>query len=508
MRQLLAASLLGPAVALAAPGDFDRSFGQDGVATLGPGPVADQADSAVFVDSDGQGRLLVIGSVLQPTNGVDVSVRLFARFLPEGIPDATLSGTGYIHTAPDPSTNRVGLRAYAVANGRTLLVEQHRFICQPSRQPCGLPVDVPHFFAQRIEPGGEIDSSYGVMATVSMDVVQEDVAVSPDGSLTVAGYQYPPAIPGAFPDPRFDVRGVDPAGQLFLPWFGARPSFDCGGDARPAARSAKMARQPDGRFLFVQQVSDAAGNNRLCVSRLNPDATLDTSFGSAGRLRVDDPRFAGGPATILALLARSAGGAILFLKPFGLGGSPLYMAWLTADGALDASRGVQGIVGPFAGPIDDFQTIALQPDDGILLAGFPLPRLAQAKVIPPIPDFGQPRIVRLDSFGMLDPGFGPTGEGYAPLVSSGRGIWPRHLHVGSDGAIFVAGSIGVGNLALAAAQSRFAVAKLEGGARHESRGGIWGSGCGSTRNAPVDPTLPALTLLAAALLLARSRKSR
>jgi hypothetical protein len=199
---------------------------------------------------------------------------------------------------------------------------------------------------------------------------------------------------------------------------------------------------------------------------------------------------------------------MLFLKVPYLSDARTYLAWLTADGALDVSRGTGGIAGPVTSPVLDVQAVALQPDGKILLAGYP--RLVVAtKIPPPTPvDLTQPRIARLDANGVPDPTFGPTGEGYATLVSLGRRLHPRHIHVGGANVVYVAGSVVDGGQANAPSPARFAVAKLEGDPRGGPAGGLWGSGCFSTRNAAVDPTLPALVLLAAALLFARPRRPR
>ena len=508
MKTILAMALLGAGTAFASPGDFDPSFGQSGMAMLPAGAWANRVSEAAHVTTDGQGRVLATGSVPRPTDGPEGSVRVFARFLPDGTPDAGLAGTGYVDTLPDPYRSRSGLRAFPVADGKTLLVEQDQLLCWPPRPACALAYTMPFFFAQRIDTGGAIDPAYGVMATVSMDIVQQDVVASPEGSLTVVGHQYPPGTTSPYGDPIFDVRGVDPAGQLDTAWFGARPAFDCAGSPYPVPGNAKMTRQADGKFLIVQQVPRDPGPH-VCVTRVNPDATLDTTYGTGGRLHLVDARLAGiGPPIIVALLARSGGGAMLFLKVPYLSDSRMYLAWLTADGALDASRGAGGIAGPVTSPVLDVQAVALQPDGKILLAGYPQ-LVAASKIPPPTPvDLTQPRIARLDANGVPDPTFGPTGEGYAPLVSLGRHLRPRHIHVGGANVVYVAGSVIDGGLANPLSPARFAVAKLEGDPRGNPAGSLWGSGCFSTRNAAVDPTLPALVLLAAALLFARPRRPR
>ncbi|MGE0355424.1 MAG: hypothetical protein AB7P08_00780 [Burkholderiales bacterium] len=499
MRTFLAATLLGAGAALAAPGALELSFGQGGFATLPPGAIADRADRARFVTTDAEGRVLAIGEASRPTDGPEGAVRVFARFLPGGLPDASLAGTGYLHTLPDPLLDAVGLRAFPVAGGKTLLVAQHRTLCWPPRPACALAIATPYFFAQRVDAAGQVDPAYGVMATVSMDTVQQDVAASPDGSLTVVGYQHPPVPPG---DPIFDVRGVDPAGQLFTPWFPARAAWDCGTAADGSANSAKMARQADGRFLLAQQVRGPTGANRLCVSRLNPDATLDAGYGDGGRLRIDDARFAVVPVTIHALAVRLGGGAVMVLETsFPAAPREVFLAWLTEGGALDASRGTQGIAGPLSLPIHGVAAAALQADDKILLAGYP-PLFA--KTPPILVDLASPRIVRLDAAGDPDPGFGPAGEGFAPLFAPGRRLQPLHIHAGEANVIHVAGSL----VESGSGGTRFAVARLEGDPPPRERRGLWGTGCGFgfTRPIPPDPTLPALALAAAALLLARGRR--
>lgn len=505
MRRFTAVFLLAPALAFAAPGSFDRFFGQDGWALLPPGPVTDRATGADFVTIDALGRLLAIGNVPRPTDGPDGAVPVLARFLADGTPDTTFAGTGYFHPSPRPDLTGIGTKAFPVADGRTLLVEQRSTLCWPPRPACSLAVATHFLFAQRLEPGGGIDPAYGVMATVSTDIVQEDVVAAPDGSLTAVGYQHLPALPAEIPVRRFDVRAFEADGQISLPWIPARPAFDCAGD-NLSEGTARLARQPDGRLLVAQQFS-RDGRFFICLTRLHPDATLDTTFGAGGRMLIDDPRFlALGPATIRGLHARPGGGAILFAEPLSIKGARLlYVAWLTDSGSPDPSRGVQGVVGPLTQPVYAVEAVAVEPNGRILLAGFPLDPLAQSPF--PSADLDRPRIARLDAFGALDRSFGPTGEGFAPLATTSRRLWPRHIRPGAHGEVFIAGRATATGTSVT--YDRFAVAKLRGDPPPPSSGG-WGCSFGfvSGTGVPPDPSLPALVLAAAALPLARTRRRR
>jgi uncharacterized delta-60 repeat protein len=504
MKTMLALLLLGAGAAIAAPGDFDPAFGLGGIATIATGPAASRVGEAAFVIPDADGRLLAIGSVPNAVDGPTGTVRIFARFLPDGTPDAGLAGTGYLSTVPDPAISRNGLQAFPVADGKALLVEQDLLLCWPPRPACDAAFYRPFLFAQRIDAAGGVDPSYGVMATVSSDIVQGDATASPDGSLTVVGYRYPP--PGALPgNPQFEVRGFDRFGQIDVRWIEARDAFDCGGEPVDFASSAKLARQADGRILLAQQVYDAAGKYRICISRLFPDATLDASFGSAGRLLLDTPNPAG-YHEFLALIARPDGGAVLFLETAGFPqGVSNYMIWVTGGGAPDRTRGQGGVVPLSGGPLYEITAAAVQTDNKVLLAGYPLVTPSAGPGTPV--DRAAPLVVRLDpSTGAPDPSFGSAGDGRVSLATFGRRFHPRHIHVGAGNVLYLAGSAeAAGETPLSA--KRFAIARLAGDPPPRDRGGIWGGGCGTTRDGPPDPTLPTLTLLAAALLF-RRRKAR
>src|SRR5262249_12032131 len=116
-----------------------------------------------------------------------------------------------------------------------------------------------------------------------------------------------------------------------------------------------LALQPDGKILVGGSFTQINGAPRNRIARLNSDGTLDASFLSSG---AND--------TVQALTLQPDGKVLIGGNFTSVNGTARnHITRLNPDGAIDTSflsvvSGVNGIV----------QTIALQPDNKILIGGF------------------------------------------------------------------------------------------------------------------------------------------
>jgi uncharacterized delta-60 repeat protein len=180
----------------------------------------------------------------------------------------------------------------------------------------------------------------------------------------------------------------------------------------------------------------AAGDNaqgNWYVVRYNPNGSLDTTFGSGGRVTTT---FGTNYASIVYGVVPQADGRLVVLGRHGL---PL-LARYNADGSLDATFGNGGIAataGP-AGANPSFLGAALDPATGkLVLAGSAMFSSSTGNTY-------QPLIERLNANGSLDTSFG-NGAGFVTLGSPQSSYFGvRAAAVASDGRLIVAGA-GPGN---------------------------------------------------------------
>jgi|GEM_PF-3560851 len=128
------------------------------------------------------------------------------------------------------------------------------------------------------------------------------------------------------PDPTFGQGGL-----IILPNLFSASPFD---------RGNKVAIQPDGKILLVGRAGgDASGvwRSAFAVIRMNPDGTLDTSFGPNGDGYFIFP-WAAGPAEARAIAFDTDGDIVVGGNVANLAG----VVWLTPDGMFDVAKGQSG----------------------------------------------------------------------------------------------------------------------------------------------------------------------
>lgn len=266
--------------AVAAPGDLDPSFGEDGLVTHttfftqpGGNPIAIQPD----------GKIVVAGSVVNP----DSSRERFAvaRFDVDGSPDPTFGGDGVVTTV-----FRAGTRCYDSA--RSVLIQDDGGIVAVGRSSC-TPV-VPEagldtlFALVRYQEDGGRDPSFGDDGTVLTSFgdpvgcdAQATAAVFGPGGTIVAGGTTSCEADGL--DARFALARYTASGVL-------DPSFDADGRTRTNFTTqydtlTDLVVQPDGRVVaggtaavWIVEIPDAL-ESRAALARYDLDGSLDGAFG-------------------------------------------------------------------------------------------------------------------------------------------------------------------------------------------------------------------------------------
>jgi len=420
----LALALL-PAVGQAAPGDLDGSFGGDGIVALDWGGVDSAADVSVQPD----GRIVVPGS---GGAGEDFIV---ARVGPDGSPDPSFSGNGFV---------AFPLNARDAADAVALQVDG-KIVAGGFAADAA---DVSKGAVVRVNPDGNLDGSFatGGLATLDAGGTTNTVTkllIQPDGKIVAAGYGgagrdgvVTRLNPDGLPDSSFDGDG--------------RATFDFGGIDYIDA----IARQSDGKLVVLGWTSGV----RMWLVRLNVDGSLDTSFDGDGRKPLV-------PATGdfgYDVLVQPDGKLVLI---GGGVGSGFLVSRLTPDGSFDESFADRvGIAAINFGASDsDFPGggAVLQANGKIVVAGYSQTGTSSQIVM-----------ARLQPGGALDTTFSSDGQQTLPGTTAyGVALQP-------DGRIVVAGDNGADAL----------IARLQGdglqGGGAPPGGGPGGGGGGGVTQVP------------------------
>ncbi len=381
---LLATGAMTPP-AYAAPGDMDPSFGDGGWATIDIGLCCAGPEMA----RTPRGEIILAGTTWGPRRDPP-SVRdwdfALARFTRDGKLDPSFGDGGVVLTdygdrAADRGETDDTLRAMDVLPNGTIVAAGEVRDRSGERD----------FALARYRRDGRLDPSFGDGGKVRLDLGNSPdrilaLALYPDGRILAGGAT---AEPGS-------IFPFVPVLARFNPDGSLDSSFGDGGIVRMrlASQTAEFTAvdiQRDGKILAVSQGS---------VLRFNSDGSLDTTFGDGGIVDVFSP------GDIFAIAVQSRGKIIL-----GGGRVPLGMDFrlvrLNPDGSVDTSFGDGGeVITDFDGQNELVTDLALQPNGTIVAVGH-----SWAGEGPPDGNWGHDfAVARYDRDGRLDPRFGEGGK--------------------------------------------------------------------------------------------------
>jgi len=212
-----------------------------------------------------------------------------------------------------------------------------------------------------------LDPTFGTGGKVTTDFAGAGdgaaaIAVQPDGKLVVAGVA---TING---NSAFALARYNSNGALDLSFgTGGKSTTDFGGRFE---RATSVALQGDGKIV-VAGGSVIALFNDFAVARFNSNGTLDTSFGTGGKVLTDFGVSAEADSVIVQL-----DGKIVVAGEANInGGYNFELVRYNSNGTLDASFGTSGKVTTDVGLLDRgfsyarAKSAAVQPDGKIVLAG-------------------------------------------------------------------------------------------------------------------------------------------
>ena len=350
--------------AQAAPGDLDLSFGTGGkvITDFGPG-----SNSATAIAIQADGKIVAVGG----SSSGDFAL---ARYNTDGSLDASFGTGGKVTT--DIGLFDVAFAVAIQADGKIVAAggtAPEGFCCQ--------------FALARYNADGSLDVSFGVGGKVttvfSGDSRAFAVAIQADGKIVAAGGTDDPFITD------FALARYNADGSLDTSFgVGGKVTTDFGG----FDRASGLAVQGDDKIVAV----GAGGpNNDFVLARYNTDGSLDTSFGTGGKVTTDFGGFDGANGLAIQgddkIVAAGRGG---FFTVFAL-------ARYNIDGSLDTTFDGDGMVTTqfFGENIESAAGVAIQSNGKIVAVGSVFSTFD--------PSFA---LARYNTDGSLDTNFGTGGK--------------------------------------------------------------------------------------------------
>lgn len=256
---------------------------------------------------------------------------------------------------------------------------------------------------QRRLPNGRLDPSFHRVVDGGAGFGSAGLALQPDGDVLYAvGESYTGAVKRLLSNGRPDTA------------FGKEGTADVPLDP------SYLAVDPEGRIIVAGgapvggDCHDCGPQPVVAVARLNPDGTLDRSFGTEGMLIVKSPHDVYGDAAGLAL---EPDGSIVLR-----GGGRLF--GVTAGGATNLSFGDAGVVSAGAG----FGTMTESMSGDLITADTSAKSCCRLR--------GQFVLHAFRADGSLDPAWGSGGT---QTIPAGDVVEPTALAPGADGSVTLLG---------------------------------------------------------------------
>jgi uncharacterized delta-60 repeat protein len=381
-----------PAVTLAPPGmaaagGLDPSFGIGGKVHT---DFAHRFDEGWGIAVQHDGRIVVAGETVHEVGGADDRDFSVVRYLPDGSLDKSFGNDGKVSTDFG--------KDFELAFDMTLQPDGKIVAAGES----GSSTDDSSFdFAlARYNADGSLDTTFGKGGKLTTDFAGDDdeandVAVQADGKIVLVG------LTGVSTDrSRYDfaLARYNADGSLDTTFgAGGKLTTDFAGGDDEASRIALL---PHGKILAAGLATRAGADSDFALARYNADGSLDTTFGTRGKLTTD---FAGkdDKADSLAIQKNgeivATGGAGIVQNTSGA----FALARYTKNGVLDPSFGTGGkVTTELTDGQDEAFAVALQRDGKIIAAGVANWVLAEA---------GDFALARYDTNGSLDASFGSGG---------------------------------------------------------------------------------------------------
>jgi uncharacterized delta-60 repeat protein len=391
---ILVAAIIGPffiagSTSIPTDGDLDPTFGVGGVVMTDFNTSTDLAN-AVALQADG--KLVVAGTTYTNNDFSDEDFAI-ARYNTDGSLDASFGNNGRV------TTDFPGLAAVISA---VVVQPDGKIVVAGGAYP--LFTFAGDFKVARYNPDGSLDTSFGVGGIVTTIFPGDGsfafaLALQPDGKIIAAGTDFFDFNPGDMSDTDFALARYNPDGSL-------DPTFGNGGTTTTDFLGHEddvysVLIQPDGKIVAVGSANSPIDYYDFAVARYLANGTLDTTFGTGGKTRLD---FGNNDLDIANDAALQSDGKIVAagttVFDFGVQ-EPFALARFNSNGTVDTSFGNGGLVLiDFSSFLQSANAVLVQPDGKIVTVGYPNTELDDSDFL----------LARCNADGSLDPSFGVGGK--------------------------------------------------------------------------------------------------
>lgn len=280
---------------------LDTGFGNGGKVITDLGSLDLEAAYAVAVQPDG--KIVAAGTTVQPivpniSSSRDLAV---VRYTANGQLDRTFGTRGVVVQRFDPPFG------YTVDEARAVAVQADgKLVIAGKSDDAG---GGRRWLLMRLGTTGALDTTFKGTGFVRgrSYAIFNDVALEPDGSVLVVGYEGRYAENGIVQRYRPDGSGQATSFKFTADAFGNQNVL------------SDVLVQADGKILVggLARSNDGTGLNEYAFARLRPDLSLDTSFGSSGKVFTGlGVAFAAGqgPETPQGALLQQADGKIVVVS--------------------------------------------------------------------------------------------------------------------------------------------------------------------------------------------------
>src|SRR5438067_2688779 len=373
---------------LAVDGDLDPTFGTDGKVLTDFDHSTDIAN-AMAVQTDG--KLVVVGTTYRDNDfsGEDFAV---AQYNPDGTLDKTFGAGGKVQT---------DFPGLAAVPSSVVIQSDGKIVVAGGAFP--LFTFLGDFKVVRYNPNGSLDTSFGdggiVTTTFPEGSYAFALALQSDGKIIAAGTVFVDFNPGDMSDTDFALARYNPDGSLDTTFGnGGTVTTDFFGNEDDVF---SVLIQPDGKIIAVGSANSPVNYYDFAAARYLANGTLDSTFGTGGKVSTDfgDHNFDQARSAALQSDGRivAAGFAI---SQNGLSQN-FAVARYTSNGVLDTTFSRDGITQiDFGSCCQSAYKVLLQSDGKIITVGYANTEDSDSDFL----------LARLSPRGSLDATFGVGGK--------------------------------------------------------------------------------------------------
>ena len=343
-------------------GTLDATFGTGGKVTTAVGTSNDAA-SALGIQSDG--KIVAAGSAAYQSISTTYDCAL-VRYNTDGTLDTSFGTGGKVIDDP--------MGFSYVASALRIQSDGKIVVAGPRNDSSVV------FALVRYNTDGSLDTTFDTDGRVLTDIVPNnsdkptDLRIQSDGKIVVAGYSY-------YQDTSdFALVRYNTDGTLDTSFgTGGKVTTDIGSGYASYDVANALGIQSDGKI-----VAAGGSSSNFALVRYNTDGTLDTSFGTGGKVTTavgtsNDAAY--------ALSIQSDGKIVAAGSSYNGSNNDFTIVRYNTDGTLDTSFGTGGEVITAIGSDDDYPyALSIQPDGKIVAAGRDdsggHPEISRGRVLP------------------------------------------------------------------------------------------------------------------------------